>query len=88
MRDPGDHGLSGWKIELFYEGKYVTSTTTGAGGAYSFRLDADAHPQLGEGTYTLKEEAKAGWYQEEAPAPIFVNYGVGEHDFGGNDFGN
>ena len=88
VREPGEPGLSGWKIELFFEGKYVTSTTTGAGGAYSFRLDADAFPQLGEGSYTLKEESREGWRQEEAPGPIAVHYGVGEHNYGGNDFGN
>ena len=88
VREPGEPGLAGWKIELFFEGKYVTSTTTGAGGAYSFRLDADAFPQLGEGAYTLKEESREGWHLEEAPGPIAVHYGVGEHNYGGNDFGN
>ena len=87
-RDSGEPGLSGWTIKLFYEGKYVTSTTTGAGGAYSFELDADAFPQLGEGSYTLKEESREGWHEEEAPGSIFVKYGVGEHHYGGNDFGN
>jgi|GEM_PF-1666430 len=88
VRDAGEPGLSNWTIKLFYEGKLVTSTTTGAGGAYSFRLDADAHPQLGEGSYALKEESQAGWHQEEAPTPIFVKYGVGEHHYAGRDFGN
>lgn len=88
VREPGEPGISGWKIELFFEGKYVTSTTTGAGGAYSFRLDADAFPQLGEGSYTLKEDSREGWRQEEAPGPIAVHYGVGEHNYDGNDFGN
>jgi len=87
-REAGEPGLPGWTIKIFYEGEYVTSTTTGAGGAYSFRLDADTHHQLGEGKYTLKEESREGWHQEEAPGSIFVKYGVGEHDFAGNDFGN
>lgn len=86
-RDPGEPGLSGWAIQLFYNGTHVTSTTTGAGGAYSFRLDADKFP-IGGGTYTLKEVQKSGWHQEEAPGAIPVPYGAGDTAYGGNDFGN
>lgn len=86
-RDPGEPGLSGWTIRLFYEGTQVASTTTSAGGAYSFRLDADALP-IGGGTYTLKEVQKAGWNQEEAPGPVAVPFGAGDTTYGGNDFGN
>jgi len=87
-RDAGEPGLSGWTIKLYFDGSYVTSTTTGAGGAYSFRLDAEAHPQLGEGKYTLKEESRSGWRQEEKPGTTFVEYGVGNRKYPGNDFGN
>jgi hypothetical protein len=87
VRDPGDPGLAGWTIELLYEGKHVASTTTGAGGAYSFRLDADSLP-IGAGTYTLREESREGWRQEQAPAAIDVPPGAGDHEYAGNDFGN
>lgn len=86
-RDPGEPGLSGWTIQLFYNGNHVASTTTGAGGAYSFRLDANSLP-IGGGTYSLKEVLKAGWHQEEAPGAISVPYGAGDKTYGGNDFGN
>lgn len=86
-RDAGEPGISGWKIELFYQGKHVANTTTGSGGGYSFHLDADALP-IGGGTYTLKEEAREGWHQEESPDPIAVPYGAGDAKYGGNSFGN
>jgi len=86
-RDSGEPGLSGWKIELLYEGKHVATTTTGVGGAYSFQLDANT-PPIGAGTYTLKEESREGWHQEEAPGPVSVPYGAGDHEYAGNDFGN
>lgn len=87
IREPGEPGLSGWRIYLFYNGKEVASTTTGAGGAYSFQLNADTMP-IGAGTYTLKEEAREGWHQQKAPKPIFISFGAGEAHFEGNDFGN
>ncbi|HEX5527890.1 MAG TPA: post-COAP-1 domain-containing protein [Solirubrobacterales bacterium] len=87
FREQGEPGLAGWRIYLFYNGKEVASTTTGAGGAYSFRLDADTMP-IGAGTYTLKEESREGWHQQKAPKSIFVSFGAGEAHFEGNDFGN
>jgi SdrD B-like domain len=87
VRDPGEPGISGWKIELLYEGSHVATTTTGAGGAYSFHLDADTL-SIGGGTYTLKEESREGWHQEEAPGPVVVPFGAGDTTYGGNDFGN
>ena len=86
-REAGEPGLSGWTIQLLYEGKQVASTTTGAGGAYSFSLDADSLP-IGGGTYALKEVQKTGWNQEETPGPIVVPFGAGDTTYGGNDFGN
>lgn len=87
VRDPGDPGLAGWTIELFYEGKFVESTTTAANGSYSFQLNADTLP-IGEGTYTLQEVPQSGWTQSEAPGPVVVHFGAGDTTFGGNDFGN
>lgn len=87
VREAGEPGVPGWKIYLFYNGKEVASTTTGAGGAYSFQLDADTMP-IGAGTYTLKEESREGWRQQKAPKPVFVSFGAGEAHFEGNDFGN
>jgi hypothetical protein len=87
VRESGEPGLPGWKIYLFYNGKEVASTTTGAGGAYSFPLNADTMP-IGAGTYTLKEESREGWRQQKAPKPIFISFGAGEAHFEGNDFGN
>jgi SdrD B-like protein len=87
IRELGEPGIPGWKIYLFYNNKEVASTTTGAGGAYAFRLDADAMP-IGAGTYSLKEESREGWHQQRAPRPIFVSVGAGDTHFEGNDFGN
>jgi hypothetical protein len=87
VREAGEPGIPGWKIYLFYNNKEVASTTTGAGGAYSFQLNADTMP-IGSGTYTLKEESREGWRQQKAPKPIFISVGAGEAHFEGNDFGN
>jgi hypothetical protein len=86
-RAQGEPGIPGWKISLFYGGKEVAATTTGAGGTYSFQLNADTMP-IGAGTYTLKEEAREGWHQQKAPKPIFISVGASNAHFGGNDFGN
>lgn len=88
IREAGEPGIPGWKISLFFGGKEVASTTTGAGGAYSFQLNADTMPTIGAGTYTLKEESREGWRQQKAPKSIFVSFGAGEAHFEGNDFGN
>ena len=87
IREQGEPGIPGWKIYLFYNNKEVASTTTGAGGVYSFQLNADTMP-IGAGTYTLKEESREGWRQQKAPRPIFISFGAGETHFEGNDFGN
>jgi hypothetical protein len=87
VREAGEPGIPGWKIYLFYNNKEVAATTTGAGGAYSFQLNADTMP-IGAGTYTLKEESREGWRQQKAPKPIFISFGAGEAHFEGNDFGN
>ncbi len=86
-RDAGEPGLAGWTIDLLYNGSKVASTTTGSGGAYSFALDADSLP-IGSGKYEVREVLKSGWHQSDAPGPIAVEYGIGNHKFTGRDFGN
>lgn len=86
-REAGEPGLGGWKIQLFYNGKHVKTTTTATGGSYSFALDAESMP-IGGGTYTLKEVVKSGWHQSEAPGSVKVGYGAGAPTFAGRDFGN
>lgn len=86
-RDAGEPGLAGWTIRLLYKGTQVATTTTGSGGAYSFKLNANSLP-IGEGSYEVKEVLQAGWNQSDAPGPIAVKYGIGDHEFTGRDFGN
>jgi hypothetical protein len=86
-RDAGEPGRGGWTIRLRYGGAHVATTTTAANGAYSFSLNANSLP-IGPGQFTVEEVQKSGWVASEAPAPINVAGGVGDHTFGGNDFGN
>lgn len=87
QRDPGEPGLSGWTMQLTYEGSVVATTTTGAGGAYSFALDANALP-ISAGTYRVVEVQQDGWFASEAPGDVSVPLGAGARAYGGNDFGN
>lgn len=87
VREAGEPGLSGWTINLLYEGKVVASTTTDGEGRYSFKLDADRLP-IGPGVYQVQEVQKAGWVQSAAPGAIRIEAGVGARQYGGNDFGN
>lgn len=86
-RDAGEPGLAGWTIDLSYHGTVVATTTTDAGGAYAFPLNANQLP-VDAGTYTVSERTQAGWVQSQAPTPVNVGYGSGATVFGGNDFGN
>ncbi len=87
VRDAGEPGLAGWQIQLTYNGTTVASTTTGAGGAYAFSLDANTLPISG-GTYAVNEIGQSGWVQSAAPAPFQVDLGAGDATFSGKDFGN
>ncbi len=55
-----DPAVNGWTINLYKQSgqsfNFVTSTTTGPGGAYSF-------PNLGPGTYRVCEGSVQGWTQ-------------------------
>lgn len=86
-RQPGEPGLSGWTIDLAFNGGPVATTTTGPDGAYAFALNANVLP-IRAGTFTVTERQQPGWVQSRAPAPVAVGYGVAGATFGGNDFGN
>ncbi len=76
-KDAGDNGLSGWKIYL--NGSVIDSATTDANGNYSF-------VGLGPGSYSLSEEAQAGWVQTTSnPSAITTASGT---DVSGQNFGN
>ena len=66
-KDSGEVGLLGWTINLKGPGPNgpTVSTTTDAGGNYSFT-------GLAAGTYTLSEVQQAGWHQTQHPSPIKV----------------
>jgi len=87
VRDPGEPGLSGWRIRLYNNGTLLATRTTDASGDYSFELDANAYPISSE-DFEVREVMQAGWEQSRAANPIRVAYGSGNADFGGNDFGN
>ena len=86
-RQAGEPALSGWTIDLSYNGTVVATTTTAADGGYSFALDANRLP-VGAGTYTVAERLQAGWVQSHAPAAVAVSHGAANASFGGRDFGN
>jgi len=88
QRDAGEPGLSGWTMRLLRNGSEVASTTTGAGGAYAFQLDADQNDAIGPGTYRVVEDQQDGWHASQAPGTIDVPLGAADHAYGGNDFGN
>ena len=84
IHDAGEAGLGGWTIILQVPDGRQFSAVTDGGGFYRFFLDA-----LPPGVYTLTEIEQSGWVRSTPPArTVFVNYGVGDYEFGGNDFGN
>ncbi|HKI65848.1 MAG TPA: SdrD B-like domain-containing protein [Solirubrobacterales bacterium] len=86
-REAGEPGLSGWTIRLRYQGNVVATTTTGAGGHYSFDLDAD-HLDISAGSFRVEEAQKEGWLASEAPGSFSVPFGAEETSYPGRDFGN
>lgn len=82
--DGGEPGLGGWTMQLRNGGGGVVATTTTDGsGFYRFFLDG-----LGPDTYTVTEVLQPGWTQRQTPGPIGVGFGIGDPEFGGNNFGN
>lgn len=81
---PSESGLSGWVIELEDAEGTVITTTTVAGGNYSF-------DDLVAGTYTVTEVLQTGW-QQTAPAGgkyvITLPDAVTEGSVTGKNFGN
>ncbi len=86
-RDAGEPGRAGWTIELYNSGVRLGTTTTDAGGRYSFELDADRYRITSE-NFAVREVMQPGWEQSHFPAAIHVPYGSSNTEFGGNDFGN
>jgi protocatechuate 3,4-dioxygenase beta subunit len=81
VKDGTDTGLSGWQIVLSSLGTTQpdVTTTTDGNGNYSF-------PNLGPGTYRVREVGQAGWIQtSQQPADIPARSGV---DTSGVSFGN
>jgi hypothetical protein len=84
VHDPGEPGLGGWTIVLQAPDGRQFSAVTDGGGFYRFFLDG-----LPPGSYTLTEIEQPGWVRTTPQTrTVFVNYGVGDTEFGWNDFGN
>ena len=87
QRDAGEPGLPGWTMRLIYQGREVARTTTGAGGGYTFMLNANTLP-IGAGTYRVEEVLTGDWVQSDAPGSVSVPLEAEDTTFPGNDFGN
>lgn len=83
VKDPGDLGLPGWRINLYDSiGNLVTFVNTNAQGAYEFTVDP--------GTYTVCETQKVGWDQTfpDAAHPLVLPNGETLADCTGKGGGN
>ncbi|MCC6961741.1 MAG: hypothetical protein IT585_00660 [candidate division Zixibacteria bacterium] len=82
VHDPGEPGLGGWTIELYYQGgPLYASTTTAANGAYAFT-------NLPCTTFTVVEVNQPNWVQTY-PSPSVHNLTLGSGTNQTNiDFGN
>jgi hypothetical protein len=89
-RNLGEPGLPNWTIHLRYNGQTVATTQTGGDGTYNFALDANGSGpgRFGAGSYSLVEDQQSGWAASEAPADVFVDFGVGGATYDQKDFGN
>ncbi len=61
-KDAGETGLEGWTIKLMSGATEIASTQTDADGSYSFI-------GITPGSYTVQEEAQAGWTQSYPATP-------------------
>ncbi|MHB8118327.1 MAG: SdrD B-like domain-containing protein, partial [Methanothrix sp.] len=64
-KDNGEPGLEGWTIKLKNDGIQVASTSTVAGGAYSFT-------GITPGSYTVEEVSKQGWTQTYPAGNVYT----------------
>ncbi len=87
VKDLGEAGVSGWRIDLYLAGTLRASTYTNASGAYEFVIDGRAG--LPPGTYRVVEEERADW-RSTSPTSRFVTIAEGPssagRSFGGNNF--
>jgi uncharacterized repeat protein (TIGR01451 family) len=87
-RDLGEPGLGGWTVFIDRDSDGTLdagepNTLTNSAGDYTF-------PDLGPGTYTIREVVESGWTQTTpSPAPIIATSGddVSDIDFGNNRAG-
>jgi hypothetical protein len=78
-KDPGEPGLQGWVIQLKKGNTVLATTVTDSQGKYSF-------PNLGPGTYTVREVQQNGWVQK-TPNPSAIKITSGK-DAKNKNFGN
>jgi len=80
VKDPDESGLSGWRIELLFDGEVIDTIETAVDGTYSFDY-------LAPGSYTVREVRQAGWIQTYPPSGSH-SVNLVDADSTGNDFGN
>ena len=83
--ESGEPGVANWPIELWFEGRPITSTTTDSSGYYRFDLDAnvlrraDGSPIV-PGVYQVREGNRPGWFASTATTrSVDVPAGDGSH---------
>jgi len=83
VRDPGEPGMGGWKINLEPAGGGVIKVaTTEADGSYSFT-------DVASGTYTVREIHQPGWDQKAPASGTYtVTLDSSTTSVSGKDFGN
>jgi hypothetical protein len=86
VRDAGEPGLAGWRMQLRYNGQPIEERVTASDGRYEFALDTNRLPISG-GTYEVREIPQEGYRQTQGPAPVHVPLGVGAQVYT-MDFGN
>jgi len=66
VKDAGEPGLSGWEFTITYSGEFpfTASTTSGAGGVFSFT-------ELPAGNYSLNETPQSPWVNS-TPLPMSI----------------
>jgi hypothetical protein len=81
IRESGEPALTGWIIDLKdSSGNILQTAPTDGSGNYTFA-------GVGSGTFTVAEEAQAGWVQTSSPATYSLTLSSGMN-VTGQDFGN